>query len=247
MPFADFAQQSGGLLYGEPGEEEAVGLDVFPIRDGAAGDFAAVAAQQVLEFPAGEPLFPLGSFQFAPLIGVLVDDGDPAAGLDDATNFSDRFFDFHGVLERFGGVSAVEEIVGEGELGHRSGAGMDAFGDEAEHSFRDVEAPEFGLRLLLVEDAGEAALAATYVEDALAGERAEVLADELDVVNARVDGGGEMLLIGGGPVEGRLNARAQLGSELRAFLCGEEALPIQALPFQSQARVRKMGRPTLRS
>jgi hypothetical protein len=67
------------------------------------------------------------------------------------------------------------------------------------------------------------------------------------VVNARVDGGREMLLIGGGLVEGRLNARAQLGSEPRAFLGGEEALPVQALPFQNQARVRKMGRPTLRS
>jgi hypothetical protein len=50
----------------------------------------------------------------------------------------------------------------------------------------------------------------------LPGQRAQVLADQLDVINARIDGGREMLFIARRLVERGANARAQLGSELRA-------------------------------
>ena len=91
-----------------------------------------------------------------------------------------------------------------------------------------------------LKDAGEAAFAAADIEHALAAQVAEVVADQLDVVDAGIDGGGEMLLVGGGLVEGGLDAGAQLGGELRARGLGKQALPVHA-------RVRKMGRPSLRS
>ena len=70
--------------------------------------------------------------------------------------------------------------------------------------------------LLLLEDAREAALAAAHVQHALAAQVAQVLADELHVVDARIDGGGKVLFVAGGLVERGLNPRAQLGRELRA-------------------------------
>ncbi len=42
------------LFNGEPGEEEAVGLDVFPVRNVTAGNFAAVAAEEGLTGCSGE-------------------------------------------------------------------------------------------------------------------------------------------------------------------------------------------------
>src|SRR5256885_1538732 len=112
------------------------------------------------------------------------------------------------MLQTFRGVRPVEEGVGEGKFGHAAGAGMYPLGDIAEHLLGDVEPPEFGLRLPLVEDAGEAAFAAADVEDAAPGEIAEVISNQFDVVNAGVDRGREMLLIGGGFVERGLDAGA---------------------------------------
>ena len=97
--------------------------------------------------------------------------------------------------------------------------------------------------LLLVEDAREAAFAAADVEHAFAGEIAEVLADQLDVIDPRIDGGGEMLFVARGFVERRLDAGAQLGGELR----GRRGFAEQTSRRQSitYARVRKIGRPSL--
>src|SRR5215831_11569937 len=94
---------------------------------------------------------------------------------------------------------------------------MDAFGHEAQHLFGNVEAPVFGLGSLLAEDAQEAALAAADIEHALAAQISQVLADQLDVVNAGIDGGWKMLFVARRLVERRLNAGAQLGGEPRAF------------------------------
>jgi len=46
--------------------------------------------------------------------GVLVDNGDPAAGFDDAADLGNRDIDFDCVLERFGGIGGVEPGVFKG-------------------------------------------------------------------------------------------------------------------------------------
>src|SRR5207302_6746044 len=69
------------LFLRQPCQEQAVGLDVFPVGDKAAGYGAAVAAEEPLELLPRKPLLPLGGFQAAPLLGVLVDNRDAAAGL----------------------------------------------------------------------------------------------------------------------------------------------------------------------
>jgi hypothetical protein len=104
-----------GLFEGAPGEEEAVGFNVVPIGDGAAVRLAAVAAEEVQEFVAVEPFFPGGGIEAAPVFGVFIDDGEAAAGLEDAAEFGDGGFDIDGVFEGFGGVDAVEGVVLEGE------------------------------------------------------------------------------------------------------------------------------------
>jgi hypothetical protein len=68
-----------------------------------------------------EPLFPGGGFEAAPVFGVLVDDGEAAAGLEDAAEFGDGGFDVDGVFERFGGVDAVERVVAERQGEQRPG------------------------------------------------------------------------------------------------------------------------------
>ncbi|MEI9971494.1 MAG: hypothetical protein WDO73_05195 [Ignavibacteriota bacterium] len=58
------------------------------------------------------------------------------------------------------------------------------------------------MRFLLVEDAGESPFPAAHVEHTLAGERSQMFANHFDVVDARIDGRGEVLLVGGCLVEG---------------------------------------------
>ena len=165
------------------------------------------------------------------MLGVLVDDRDPAAGLHHAADLAHRLFDLHGVLQRLRGIGAVEDAVVERQLRHRSGAGVNAFGNEAQHLLGDVEAPEFGLGLLLLEDAREAALAAADVEHALAAQIAQVLADQFDVIDARIDGGRKVLFVARGLVERGLDAGAQLGGELRAaWFAGTSAASPTAMP-----------------
>src|SRR5436190_21290911 len=142
-----------------------------------------MAAEKALEFFAGEPLLPLGRYQLAPVLCVLIDDRDPAAGLYYAANFTHCFFDLYSVLQRLGGIGSVERLRFERELRHRPGARMDAFGNEAEHLLGDVETPQLGLGLLFVKDAGEPAFATADVENPFAGEIAQVLADQLDWIN----------------------------------------------------------------
>lgn len=79
---------------------------------------------------------------------------------------------------------------------------MDTFGDEAEHGFRKVEGDDVGGGVAFEEDTVEAAFAGTDVEDAAMVEVAEGIEQKLDVVDARVDGGGEVLLIACGFIEG---------------------------------------------
>jgi len=117
--------------------------------------------------------------------------------------------DLDGVLQALGGIGAVEIAILEGQFGHGTGARVDPRRDVAQHLLADVQAPQFGLRLLLLEDARETALAAAHVQHAPAGKIAEMLLDQLDVIDAGIDGGGEMLLVVRGLLEGVADPPAQ--------------------------------------
>src|SRR5262249_53126688 len=80
-----------------PGEEESVGLDVFPIRDRLARHTAAVTRKKVFEFLAAEPAFPFRSFESSPGVGAFVDDDDFSAGPDDAAQLGDGSRNVDGV------------------------------------------------------------------------------------------------------------------------------------------------------
>src|SRR5689334_6890625 len=75
-------------LHGEPRQEQAVRLDIFPIGNEAAGHLAADAAQESFELFAREPFFPLGSFEASPLLRIFVDNRDAPAGLDYAADLT---------------------------------------------------------------------------------------------------------------------------------------------------------------
>jgi hypothetical protein len=62
-----------------------------------------------------------------------------------------------------------------------------------------------------------------------------MIPDELHVVDARIDGGREVLLVARGFVERRLNPRAQLGSETLA--ASTPASRKQPLPVQAKVRI----------
>src|ERR1019366_1377681 len=108
--------------------------------------------------------------------------------------------------------------------------GVNPGGDIAQHFLGDIQAPQFGERLLLLEDTSEASLAATHVEHAPAGQIPQMLVDELDVIDPWIDGGREVLLVTRGFVEGGLYAGAQLRGEPRAGLSGKQPLPVQLKP-----------------
>ncbi len=72
---------------------------------------------------------------------------------------------------------------------------MDALRDESQHLFRDIETPQLRCRLLFVEDAREAPLAAADVQHAPPAQFAQVLADQLYVIDARIDGRREVLFV----------------------------------------------------
>ncbi len=97
-------------------------------------------------------------------------------------------------------------------------------GDELEHRLGEVQAPDFGGGVALGEDAGEAALAAADVEDAAARQVAEEFEDELDVVDAGIDGGGEVLLVARGFLEGSADAAAQIRRQLGLATCAGNSL-----------------------
>jgi hypothetical protein len=95
---------------------------------------------------------------------------------------------------------------------------VDAGRDVAEHLLGDIQSPDFGRGLLLLKDAGEAALAAAHIEHPASAKVAEVLADEFDVIDARIDGGGKMLFVARRLIEGALDAGTEFGGELFAPL-----------------------------
>ena len=123
-------------------------------------------------------------------------------GLTTRADLRDGPFNFNRMFKRLGGVSAVEKIAFKRKVGHGAHARANACGGEAQHLVGDVQAPQFRLRVLLQQGAGEAAFSAAHIEHALAAESAPVLANQLHAVNARVEGGREMLFVTRGLVEG---------------------------------------------
>jgi len=166
----------------------------------------------------------------------LSDDYDAAAGGDDAADLGDGALDIDGVFEGFGGVSGVESAIAERQVGEGTGARLDGGRGEPEHGLGEIQPGDLGTRMALGEHAGEPALAAAGVENALPGQVAEELQDQLDVVDARVDGGGEMLLVARGLLEGVADPPAQIRAQ---------GLGLFLPPKEVHARVRKMGRPVL--
>src|SRR5206468_3629813 len=81
------------------------------------------------------------------------------------------------------------------ERRHRSGARMNACRDVLQHLLGDIESPHLRFRIALFEDAGEATLPAADIERALSGEIAQMIEQQLDVIDPRVDSAREVLLI----------------------------------------------------
>src|ERR1035437_7036916 len=223
----------GGVLalHRQPRQEQTVRLDVFPVGHEATGNLAAIAPQQAFQFLAREPFLPLRSVQAAPVFGVLIDNRDAPAGLYHAADFAYRLCDLHRMFQALGGVGAVEEAILEGQFGHGAGAGVNPGGDIAQHFLGDVQAPQFGARFLFLEDARETALAAAHVQHPPAGQIAQMIVDQLDVIDARIDGRRKVLLVARGFVERGLDAGAQLRGELRVGLSGKEPPPVQFEAF----------------
>ncbi len=174
-----------------------------------------MASQEALEFAAGEPPFPFGRLQASACAGVFVNNDDPPARLHHAADLAHGFVDFDRVLQAFGSIGGIESGVRKRQLGHRTGAHADARGREAQHLERQVQPADFGRRLLVVQNAGEAAFTAAHVEHSPPGQFAQVPANQLHMINARIDGGGEVHLIAGGPVERGADAGAQLAGKPR--------------------------------
>src|ERR1051326_33346 len=85
--------------------------------------------------------------------------------------------------------------IGKRKLGHRSGASMDARRHEFQHLFRDIETPNLGSWILGQHDARKSPFAAPNVKNALAGKWPEVLHDQADMINPRIDRRRKVFLI----------------------------------------------------
>src|SRR5262249_5589542 len=78
---------------------------------------------------------------------------------------------------------------------------LDLFRRVAQHLGRDIQPPNFSLRVPLLQNAPKPPLPTANIEDALAMEIPEETQQELNVINPRVDAGGKMFFVGGVPVE----------------------------------------------
>ena len=113
------------------------------------------------------------------------------------------YFDV-GRLESYGRLSRqnLEDV--------RAGARVDVARHKMEHLLGHVESPNLSPGVVLPDHAREAALAAAHVKNAAAAERAHVFQDQGDMVDAGVNGGGEILLVTGGLIEAGADPPAQL-------------------------------------
>ncbi len=177
------------------------------------------------------------------MFGVLVDDDQTSPGFQHAAHLSDRDVDCDGVFQRFRGVDAIERIGGEGKVSHRAGAWGDALRHKVQHGFGEIEGDYGRLGVPVMEDSGEAAFAAAVVQNSAAGLDSEPIQNQLNVINARVNGGREVLFVGGSLIEGTADlAKGSVPFRLRS---AEQVFEPGLHAGLDYARVRKMGRPTL--
>lgn len=155
-----------------------------------------MAAQELQQLLPVKPALPGGGLKTPPVLGVFVDDDEFAAWFENTAEFGDGGFNVHSVFETFGGVNEIESIAGKGKAGESGAKRQACFGRCAQHGESEVEGDDAGRGVALEKDTGEAAFTATGIEKQPAVQRAEIALQELDVIDARVDGGREMLLIG---------------------------------------------------
>lgn len=222
----EFSAAAAALLHRQPRDEQAVGLHVFPIRNEAAGNLAAVPRQQPFQFLAGEPALPFRRLEAPPLLGIFIDHGDAAPGLHHPAQFRDGAIDLDGVLEGFCRVSAIEEIILKRKLGQGTRAPVNSFRDKPKHLFGDVQPPKFRLRLPLMEYSGKASFATAGVKHPFPTKLSQMLTDELHVMDTGIDRGGKMLLVTRRLVERRLNLSAQLRSQPPLGFPRKQTLPL---------------------
>src|SRR3954463_7023318 len=84
---------------------------------------------------------------------------------------------------------------------HRSRTGQDCFRDKPQHGLCQVKPYDLRARMLVLQESRKSALSAPNIDSPPAGKIAEIFKDQLNVVNPRVDGGREMLLVSGRFIE----------------------------------------------
>jgi hypothetical protein len=85
---------------------------------------------------------------------------------------------------------------------------------------RDVQTGQAGGSVLVEQDPSVAAFAAASVQQALIGEGSEEAEQNLNVLDAGVDGGGKVFFVAGGFVEAGPYLAAELLVEYRGAACG---------------------------
>src|SRR5579863_7940473 len=96
------------LFKRKPDKEQAIGRHILPIGKVFTAHRLAMAGQKILEFLPSEPSFPGRRLQLSPMLGVLVNDREPAARLYDPAHFIYGTLNIDRVLQRFRGVDSVE-------------------------------------------------------------------------------------------------------------------------------------------
>ena len=156
-----------------------------------------MAGEKAFYLFALKPLLPGGSLEAAPMFGIFIDDHQFAAGLEHARKFSHGRVDVDSVFETFGGVDEVEGIVSKRVLSEGAADGRKGWLCTGEHGQCQIQSDNFGVGILVDQDTGKAAFAATGVEGKLAVHVPEEAGDHLHVVDARVNRRGEVFFVTG--------------------------------------------------
>ena len=114
-----------------------------------------MTCEQPLHLFSLKPLLPGGGLEAAPVFGVLVDDDELAAGLEYAGEFGYRSINVNSVFEAFGGVDEVEGIISKRVLGEGATDWRERRLRVGEHGQGEVEGDDFGVRVLVDQNAGK--------------------------------------------------------------------------------------------
>ncbi len=106
-------------------------------------------AQHRFEFFLTEPTFPTRRFKAAPVIDILIDDDELAAGLEHAAKLGDGGFNVDGMFQTFRRVDGVEGLVSKGVARERGTAGEQRRLDMLEHGEGEIHAGDLRSGTLL--------------------------------------------------------------------------------------------------